>query len=370
MGMAPVGASGVRHHGRRAPRQDPLRTAGCGMGMPSLQGDRRYRAGAGGKPRRRCEVARMNGRLLKVSAPGKLVLMGEYAVRDGAPALVAALDRRVEVEVPSESDENGLPNRARRMAARLMGLCAPPEPCRADSTPLHAGSEKLGLGSSAAVVVAAVGALFWEAGRDPVGAMQRQELFRVAHRVHDRLSGSRGSGVDVAASLFGGMFFYRRTGNGSCRLQRWRRPPNLSLTFWWTGRSADTARRLERVDRKRKESAVLDRLLLRMADCSRRFTKAETSRQCLELMQQYRRLMENLGDLAGFEMLGGRERRLADLAEELGGAVKPSGAGGGDCLVAAFADGRAERRWVEAASGSGLAKLRAEVDEKGLVKIA
>jgi phosphomevalonate kinase len=33
------------------------------------------------------------------SAPGKLVLAGEYAVLDGAPAIVMAVDRRAVVSV-------------------------------------------------------------------------------------------------------------------------------------------------------------------------------------------------------------------------------------------------------------------------------
>ena len=38
----------------------------------------------------------MTGTLI-VSAPGKLFLLGEYAVLDGCPAVVAAVDRRVAV---------------------------------------------------------------------------------------------------------------------------------------------------------------------------------------------------------------------------------------------------------------------------------
>ena len=33
--------------------------------------------------------------MIEASAPGKLVLSGEYAVLSGGPALVAAVDRRV-----------------------------------------------------------------------------------------------------------------------------------------------------------------------------------------------------------------------------------------------------------------------------------
>ena len=41
------------------------------------------------------------------SAPGKVVLAGEYAVLDGAPAICAALDRRARVQIaPSGTDHH------------------------------------------------------------------------------------------------------------------------------------------------------------------------------------------------------------------------------------------------------------------------
>ena len=38
------------------------------------------------------------------SAPGKLVLLGEYAVLEGAPALVMAINRRARVRMTAQSD--------------------------------------------------------------------------------------------------------------------------------------------------------------------------------------------------------------------------------------------------------------------------
>ena len=36
---------------------------------------------------------------IRASAPGKIVLSGEYAVLDGAPAICAAVDRRAAVTI-------------------------------------------------------------------------------------------------------------------------------------------------------------------------------------------------------------------------------------------------------------------------------
>ena len=42
---------------------------------------------------------------VRTSAPGKVILSGEYAVLDGAPAVVMAVDRRARVSVSAGSGD-------------------------------------------------------------------------------------------------------------------------------------------------------------------------------------------------------------------------------------------------------------------------
>src|SRR5438067_1243374 len=101
-------------------------------------------------------------------APGKAMLFGEYAVLEGAPALLAA--------------------------------CPPSAPLHVDSSALTAdgaGGRKLGLGSSAAVTVA----VFGEQRQD----LSRIERWRTCRAAHDRAQGHPGSGADIAAALWGGI---------------------------------------------------------------------------------------------------------------------------------------------------------------------
>jgi mevalonate kinase len=59
-------------------------------------------------------------------APGKLVALGEYAVLDGAPAVVLAVDRYVEVTIePSDDDTFRLITRAAETMERAF---APGQP--------------------------------------------------------------------------------------------------------------------------------------------------------------------------------------------------------------------------------------------------
>lgn len=305
-----------------------------------------------------------------VSAPGKLVLMGEYAVRHGAPALAVALDRRVTVRVGESSAEDDLPNRARRQAAALLGLERQPAPCRADSRQLYLQGCKLGLGSSAAVVVAAVASLLVELGRGLAAEDERRRLFELARRVHDGCQSCQGSGIDVAASTFGGYLVLQQRAAGGHRLRRWQPPPGCRLSFWWTGHGSCTPERIRAVDDfARRHSDRHRRLMEEMADTCRHFLEAAETSACCHWLERYRRQLLELGRRAGLEMMNGDELELANRARELGGVLKPAGAGGGDCLLAVFGDAEQERRFARQARKRGLVALTAVVEPAGVRRL-
>ena len=113
--------------------------------------------------------------LIRARAPGKLVALGEYAVLEGAPALVLAIDRyAVATLEPSRDGECHLRTRMAEEGAHSFPLGAPSgvalvdtviasaPAARAwsgmlDSSAFFAGETKLGLGSSAAGLCAWAG---------------------------------------------------------------------------------------------------------------------------------------------------------------------------------------------------------------------
>ncbi|HET9957635.1 MAG TPA: hypothetical protein VFQ61_24225, partial [Polyangiaceae bacterium] len=113
---------------------------------------------------------------MKARAPGKLVLSGAYAVLEGAPAIVAAADRYV---VADSSRPAGFITPEVRAA-----LPSGPWPAF-DASPLREGDRKLGLGSSAAILVASLAALELERDPELAAAELAERVFRpalVAHR--------------------------------------------------------------------------------------------------------------------------------------------------------------------------------------------
>jgi mevalonate kinase len=83
---------------------------------------------------------------MKAKAPGKVVLSGAYAVLEGSPCIVTAVDRYVTADATRP---------AQHIAAEVREAMAPPFP-HIDASELRAEGRKLGLGSSAAIVVASL----------------------------------------------------------------------------------------------------------------------------------------------------------------------------------------------------------------------
>jgi phosphomevalonate kinase len=222
---------------------------------------------------------------VKVIAPGKLVLTGAYAVLEGAPAIVVAVDRYAEADTEL--------------------------PGKIDVRPLYDDAgKKLGLGSSAASLVASLGARAVARGEDPRNAAVRADLFRAARAAHAREQGG-GSGVDVAASVHGGALRYTidRT-EPSIRAVDW--PSGLVLSAFWSGTSARTSDLLARVDALRVRGG---------AGGAPAFVRRAAA---------FGRALAVLGEAADAAIVPPPFAELALLAEREGGAFLPSGAGGGD----------------------------------------
>src|SRR5690606_18277316 len=134
------------------------------------------------------------GGAMKARAPGKVVLSGAYAVLEGAPCIVTAVDRYV------TADSQRV---ATHVADEVAAAMEAPFPW-VDVSQLRGNGRKLGLGSSAAIVVASLAARHPEWLANPAGREQLYERALLAHRTAQ----GGGSGVDVAAAVFGGSLNY------------------------------------------------------------------------------------------------------------------------------------------------------------------
>ncbi|SBN64595.1 phosphomevalonate kinase [Curtobacterium sp. 9128] len=324
--------------------------------------------------------------MIEFRAHGKLFVAGEYAVVEpGQPSVIIALDRAITARVAEghgagsvHSEEYGhLPLTWTRaedgialdrehhpydyvmatidLVEKLRGeLGIEPRfhDLRISSQLDDASGRKFGLGSSAAVTVATVGALDRFYG---LGLSQRQR-FQVALLATIRVN-PRASGGDLAASTFGGWLRYsapdreRLASQLDARtvsdilhdaeawdgfdVQRLPAPENLRLLVGWTGSPASTTKLVGVVRRHRNGGyqAFLDDSRACVDDLTTGLQTGDAART-LDALRRARGLMQRLGDSVGSSIETERLTTLCDVVERAGGAAKPSGAGGGDCGIA------------------------------------
>lgn len=327
-------------------------------------------------------------RACRASAPGKVVLTGEYAVLAGAPAVTMAVNRRARVAVePDDGDGWRLdtpgfrPGTLRfgfedgRLAWRaaggvalvekaLSGRCLPAGGTMTlDSAALHdAGSgRKLGFGSSAAVCVALVAALSAMDGYSNAGACD-EDVYARSMAVHGSLQAGRGSGVDVATAFCGGLIAYRMS--GTPEPLDW--PEGLRVALFWSGQPARTTDRLESVEAAAGGSDALE-ALARSASEAEGAWRAGHAAALLETLRDYRRALEEFDRrLSVGVFAAGHDRLAAAVAGRRDVVYKPCGAGGGD-VGAAFAVSEAALDAVaDAATALGFRRLHAERDDDGV----
>ncbi len=299
----------------------------------------------------------------RFSAPGKLFLMGEYAVRDGFPAVVMPIDRYVCLSQSYLTAGNEtLPNFACSECERLLGVERSEDSYVADSSRLRQGDLKLGLGSSAAVCACAVASVFHRQGWNIEDDDVRYEMWCISRRIHDRFQKLHGSGADLAASFFGKTIVVNYEKNEGLKTLDENSPkPGLELTFLWTGRPSSTPRLVTSVDGWRQiDPAGYREIIGEMGELSARYAAyaSDVNRtgngDLLPIIRRYCELMDVLGKKSGTAIVDQRTRIAALEAQRAGGALKPSGAGGGDILLATFAAGVDRGPFLERMADMGL----------------
>lgn len=307
-----------------------------------------------------------------VAAPGKVFLMGEYAVLEGAPAVLAAVGRyAVGQYVPGNEPESDFVAHAVREALAAIGdraAALPEGSVMVDSRAFSADGRKLGLGSSAAVTAASVASVLELAGL-PV-ASNLELCFSIAESAHRLAQGGLGSGADVAASVHGGLVQYRRPPGGYPIAEHLRHPPGLKIVIFAEGKPSATPALLRRV-REFAESrpSAYAEVMRPLRETSEQFVEAFAEGKVADLIAAARAFgvaLEELGSQAAIPIVTTHFELAADLAINLGGVAKPSGAGGGDVGVGLFGDDDAATTFASRIEELGMRVLDTPLEAKGV----
>ena len=331
-----------------------------------------------------------------VSAPGKVMLAGEYAVLEGTDAVVMAVDRRVVARALPAAASSGPFLKAVRDIVTAHAGAASAEALAAahlfvDSQSLRTPEgTKLGLGSSAAVTVAACAcALAHGPALDPSGALAPTLVHRLAHAAHGAAQahrGARGSGADIAAAVHGGIIAVRMRpdpeelpvvrplspGGGAAPAAGDGNLGGAHLVFLWTGSSASTTDLVARVQAWRHaHPAAYDQATRAIADAAAALIASlrpgAGAEEVVAALDQGGRAVAGLSRAAGVEIETPIHREIATLARACGrGAAKPTGAGGGDIAIAAFATAEQAEAFRGQATARGMNLLDLSCAHEGV----
>jgi phosphomevalonate kinase len=278
------------------------------------------------------------------SAPGKLMLTGEYAVVEGGPALLMAVSRRVVARAvaPTAETKLGTPS---EFLAEVQAHFATEFGHRivVDSDALYHNGHKLGLGSSAAVTVAAVGQAMAQIAMtaDSVAPALPTvaDIVRIASEVHAMVQarhGAAGSGADIAAICHGGLIrFVRSSDNPPSELTRYDSlPTGVQLQAFYIGSSASTTSLVSAVAAaKRAAPVAVNGALQQISTASAAACEAVDANDAagfLSSLQQNADGLAALGAAAGTELETSAVRAIRSALRGTGCVVKTTGAGGGD----------------------------------------
>jgi len=314
------------------------------------------------------------------------VLLGEYAVLSGEPALAMAVDRRVRVTIAPadvwriDAAEIGVDDLRLDGLAGVMSDCGP-EPLDAAAfldtggsqmrrlvfvveaiaaasraaghanmtlAPRHVTIEsrafqiqpdiKLGIGSSAAVTVALVGGLLGDAGMDLQAPESRALVLQASLDAHRRAQAGSGSGIDIAMSLKGSYCRFQRQASALPLVRQVPARAWLAPVCIWSGQPASTRQMIAGVSTLLRLRPQVHRHLITAIGSAARLGDSAIERDApgdfYAAVQQHFELMQQLGAAAGVDIVSEAHLRIQQIVAQAGGVYKPSGAGGGDLGVA------------------------------------
>jgi mevalonate kinase len=306
--------------------------------------------------------------LYKASAPGSLMLLGEYAVLHGKSALVCAINKRMTVTLRPRVDSKinissalGALNTdiaalevrvpfqfvlatLKKFQNKFISGC--------DIEIISEFSDKIGFASSAAVTVAMLAVM----NEWLQLAFTSADMARVARTIIREVQG-HGSGADAAACVFGGMIAYSAKPFTIEKL-----PHHYPLTVIYSGSKTSTPDAIAEVKRSfaNKES-LFRRICEAIGDCTlegRQAVYAEDWARLGKIMNVQQGLMDALG--VNTARLQNIVYTLKEYDHIFG--AKISGSGLGDCVIGLGEI--PEDSWLD---GNNMRRILVNVAEQGVI---
>ena len=293
---------------------------------------------------------------IRVSAPGKLLLLGEHAVVYGYPSMVTSVNQRMhltatvlsspefQLEAPdvdihaykkpiSELGKGEVPKGARFIERGLVNFISKYH--FKNGVRIETKSEfssLYGFGSSSASIVCILKAMSELTGAH----LNNQELFDLSYKTLIDVAG-KGSGFDIAAAIFGGVFYYISPG----KIIEPIGAANLSLVVGYTGIKVDTVTVVNDVASLRKKNPDLVNCQFKIIEDLVNKAKSAIKEKNWSLVGSL--MNSNQSALEILDVSSPKLDAMISAARSAGAfGAKLSGAGRGDCMIALVSSDKKE----------------------------
>jgi phosphomevalonate kinase len=188
--------------------------------------------------------------------------------------------------------------------------------------------------------------------------------------LHRAFQGGRGSGIDVAASLTGGVVEFRLDVARAPQVGSVRLPNSVGFAGIFAGRSASTPAFVAHFRAfqaaRPAEAAALLRRLSATAEAGCAAVRGGAADGFIEAVAEYGRGLASLGEAIGADIVTAEHRQIGEHARRHGVAYKVSGAGGGDLGLACALDEGALEAFKASVRERGFRVIELGLAERGL----
>jgi len=359
-----------------------------------------------------------------VKVPGKLVLLGEYAVLEkNVPAVSCAINKYIysvvekrdkiiftsnrigisKLELQYQDDKILLENNEPilnfvKNSIEITLKYLKENSCKINFFEINVLSDlnskeglKYGFGSSAAVCVSIVGSILLIHGYDIKDYKVKELIFKLSSISHFVSQGS-GSGIDVASSVFGGLIIYKSYNeewiedkiknlesisflvNSNWEYFYYEKINvliDLYISVAWTGTSVKTSHFINEIKKiKEKDNTFYNKFILAMDKIVDSFkhgirnNKKELINKAIEVN---RKLLLELSNKALLNLETDKIKKLISISNKLGFSAKFSGSGGGDCAFAIVYDKESDKKLKNIWKKFELLPIDIEIDYEGII---
>ena len=216
----------------------------------------------------------------------------------------------------------------------------------------ESSKHKLGLGSSAAMTVGLIDSIY---KFNEYEIRNKEELFEMALQAHFEAQGKTGSGIDIAASAFGGVGIYSKT-EKNFSFKHIKLPQDLYVIPIWTGSSTSTPQFVSKTKQlKIRNSDKYNQIMDYLSKLSRQGCDKLSNNNSfgfMDIVSEYFSTLDNLGKSAGIPIISDVHKEIAGLVKSCYGFYKPSGAGGSDIGIAFTNDKKIKKKIIEKINNS------------------